>query len=121
MTDQEKVEQIAAAMVQAGMARMKEVGNVGEHEFREAIALAVRHWLRIEGPFSIQKLSDMLVPYYSYRFRPAISQFDFQWLQAEAQRRMNEHAMDRKTMEHLGAILEGKAPFGYEIVENVRA
>lgn len=121
MTDQDKVQEIARAMVVAGLDKMKELQGVGEHEYREAIALTVRQWLRIEGPFNIQKLSDMLVPYYSYKFRPHISQADFAWLQAEATKRVREHAMDKRTIEHLSEILEGKAPFGYDIVENPRA
>lgn len=120
MTDQEKVKEISQVMLLAGLKKMRELGNVGEHEYREALNVVIGSWLRIDGPFKITKLEDMLHPHYQYKFMPYVSTEDFEWLQNEAVRRIKEHAMDDRTCNHLTDIIEGKAPFGYEIVENIR-
>ena len=120
VTDQEKIKEISQVILLAGLKKMRELGNVGEHEYREALNVVIGSWLRIDGPFKIQKLEDMLYPHYQYKFMPFVSTEDFTWLQEEAVRRIKEHAMEKRTIDHLSDILEGKAPFGYDIVENIR-
>ena len=78
-----------------------------------------KHWLRIEGPFHIQKYSDMLYPQNTRGFL-ALSRDTWKWLQDKADENLrttkNAHP---DVMEHWKSIVDGTVPFGYTLEDQL--
>jgi len=105
----------AALLLAAGNLMSDKLGLTG---FQASFAFwrFAQRWLPIDGPAGLLKLEDMLYPQYKYKFT-AISLDDWNWLQAEAQKRLNEReGMHADVRAHMTSIVEGHVPFGFKVL-----
>ncbi len=67
-------------------------------------------------PLKLVNYSDMIYPQYQYKFEKTISRDNWEYLQKEAQKNLDEseHA-NEEVKEHWRSIVDGIVPFDYEI------
>ncbi len=75
-----------------------------------------RAWMQEEGPVSLRRWEHMLFPQYADRFEKTIPRETWEWLQAEARKRIDRRTQMHPDVKlHMADIAAGFVPFGYEV------
>ncbi len=81
----------------------------------------VQNWMtEYRGkPLKLVNYENMLYPQYEYKFEKTLSKDNWEYLQKEAQKNLDENERaNEKVKEHWQSIVDGIVPFDYEIEED---
>ena len=116
---------ICHAIAAAGIGAMWAVeqspsGGITGFQAGAIIWEVIRHWgVFDKGPLRMIEYQNMLYPQYADKFEKTIRKHVWEFLQKEAQEKLNENgALHPDVKSHLESIVSGIVPFGYTVEED---
>lgn len=117
------------AVIAAKKANASDAGGITGFQANGVMWEFIQKWMHFDGAMKLVQYKNMLYPQYNDKFQKTISKDTFNWLQTEAQKKLDEYqntkdsgrqvTVHEAVLEHWKALVNGMVPFGYTVREEM--